>query len=225
MKKRLQGMVVGVLLGAMLTGGAIYAKEVSQYIQVYYNNIRVYKDKQLYTLSDANGNRIDPFIYNGTTYLPVRAVANLAGMKVTWDDATKSVYLWQNMVPGAVNLLDACPPYDYKYCSIYPSGKYLDMSGAKYTNGVELNTTSSVVYFNLGGKYSTLDCTIGHSFDDYAGVDKTVTFKVDGKTVMTVNVPANCMPGPISVPLNYGRQLEITLSGSRYVGIMNMIVQ
>jgi len=35
---------------------------------------------------------IEPFIYNGTTYMPVRGTAKLAGMDVEWDGSTKSVY-------------------------------------------------------------------------------------------------------------------------------------
>ncbi len=45
------------------------------------------------TLKDANGNVISPIIYNGSTYLPVRAVGELAGMTVYWDENNQTVEL------------------------------------------------------------------------------------------------------------------------------------
>jgi len=42
---------------------------------------------------DANGNAVYPILYEGTTYLPVRAVAGLTGYDVKWDGETKTVYL------------------------------------------------------------------------------------------------------------------------------------
>lgn len=42
-------------------------------------------------LTDANGNPVYPIIYNNSTYLPVRAVGELAGLTVNWDDATQTV--------------------------------------------------------------------------------------------------------------------------------------
>ena len=35
----------------------------------------------------------EPFIYNGTTYLPIRAVGEAVGKEVTWNAGTNTVYL------------------------------------------------------------------------------------------------------------------------------------
>ena len=42
---------------------------------------------------DVNGNPVDAVIYKGTTYVPVRAMADAAGMSVEWDQDTRTVYL------------------------------------------------------------------------------------------------------------------------------------
>ena len=42
---------------------------------------------------DANGNRVYPLLYNGVTYLPVRAVGELMGKVVGWNTATQTVTL------------------------------------------------------------------------------------------------------------------------------------
>ena len=53
--------------------------------------VKVNGDEQ--NLKDGNGNAVYPIIYNGSTYLPIRAVGQLAGMTVDWDDDTQTVIL------------------------------------------------------------------------------------------------------------------------------------
>ncbi len=43
------------------------------------------------TFTNANGERIYPLVYNGATYLPIRAIGNLMGKNVAWDAATRTV--------------------------------------------------------------------------------------------------------------------------------------
>ena len=45
------------------------------------------------TPKDANGSVVEPFIVDGTTYLPVRAVAEALGEEVSWDGTTKTIYI------------------------------------------------------------------------------------------------------------------------------------
>lgn len=45
------------------------------------------------TFTDANGTIVYPALYNGTTYLPLRAVGNALGMNVGWDGDTQTVTL------------------------------------------------------------------------------------------------------------------------------------
>lgn len=42
---------------------------------------------------DANGALVEPFVYEGTTYVPVRAIAQAFNTSVSWDQATKTVHL------------------------------------------------------------------------------------------------------------------------------------
>ncbi|MBE6622626.1 MAG: hypothetical protein E7621_00290 [Ruminococcaceae bacterium] len=222
MNKRLQGALAGVLIGVLLTGGISYAKTAVENISVNYNNIKVYVDNERQTLKDANGTTIEPFIYNGTTYLPVRAVAELADMTVTWDDSTKSVYLWDRTVPEQ-DLVVVCPPYKSKNCSVYGVGDYFNMDGQKYDRGFRLFSSAGYAQFNLEGKYKTLEVTIGHS--DTTDRDKSVTFIIDGKNAGTVSLPAGCKPQRYSVDLNRCSDLKISIDGGPDIGFGVMIVK
>ncbi len=226
MKERLQGAVAGILIGALCTGGVTLAKTAVENIEVMYDNIKVYKDNVLCELKDANGTVIEPFVYNGTTYMPVRGTANIAGMDVTWDGNTKSVYLWDNLVASGTSLLDVCQPYEEYYCDAYLSseGKSFEMAGEKYSNGLALSYNGYAL-FNLNSKYSTIECTIGHIQDNQR--EKTVSFIVDGKTVMTVELEPEEMPKTVSIPVSYGLQLKIVTNNADYhgVGVGNIIVK
>ncbi len=56
-------------------------------------NITVKLNGEVQTMMDVNGNPVYPVTYSGTTYLPVRAVSNMLGVKVDWDGATQTVIL------------------------------------------------------------------------------------------------------------------------------------
>jgi len=87
----ISGIVSALLLLLIVSPG--FAKSVKKNIEVTYNNIQIVIDGVKITPKDANGNIVEPFIYNGTTYLPVRAVGEAIGKKVEWDAATQTVYL------------------------------------------------------------------------------------------------------------------------------------
>lgn len=56
-----------------------------------YKDISIYINDELIEPKDANGKVVEPFIIDGTTYLPVRAVAEAFNKKVNWIDETKTV--------------------------------------------------------------------------------------------------------------------------------------
>ncbi|MBQ3055060.1 MAG: hypothetical protein IJC88_03045 [Oscillospiraceae bacterium] len=226
MKNSLFKVGLGVLIGMMLSSGIVYAASTRKTIDVTYNSIKVYKDKVLCELKDANGTVIEPFIYNGTTYMPVRGTASLADMDVTWDGATQSVYLWDEMAADGTYLLDVCPPYSLDCFDTYNTGKTFEMAGKKYSNGIVGRNwyygTNKVALFNLDSRYAAIECTIGHTDNDHE--EKTVLFIVDGKVVKEVVLEPECLPKKVSIPVKYGLQLKIQLTG-RDVGLGNITVK
>jgi hypothetical protein len=93
MFKRLQGLIAGVIIGSLLAGGAAYAAVTVRYLEAAYSDIKIVIGGQRINPTDVNGNTVEPFISNGTTYLPVRAVAQALGRTVDWDGSTQTVLI------------------------------------------------------------------------------------------------------------------------------------
>ena len=92
----LRGAVLGVLITVLALGVAVpgLADAVMKNIEVYVGDVKIYIDGNLQHPTDVNGNTVQPFIYQGTTYLPVRALTNMLTDKtIGWDGETKSVFI------------------------------------------------------------------------------------------------------------------------------------
>lgn len=60
---------------------------------ITYRDIKIVIDGNEIVPTDATGAKVEPFILNGTTYLPVRAVSGALGLEVGWDAETSTVTL------------------------------------------------------------------------------------------------------------------------------------
>ena len=58
--------------------------------------VSLYINDQKLDPKDPNGNPVEPFILDGTTYLPVRAVSEALGVPIQWEGSTWSVYIGQH---------------------------------------------------------------------------------------------------------------------------------
>ena len=105
MKERRQGIrgfLAGAVTSALVLGAATSALALSspETIQCFMGGIKIFVDGQLQVPTDVTGKVVEPIIYNGTTYLPVRALTGmLTDKSVEWDSDTESVYI--GLKPGA----------------------------------------------------------------------------------------------------------------------------
>ncbi|MCL1859872.1 MAG: copper amine oxidase N-terminal domain-containing protein [Oscillospiraceae bacterium] len=72
---------------------SFFAAPIVKTVSISYNDIKITLNGKQITPKDANGNAVDPFILNGSTYLPVRAVGEALGLEVDWDGKTNTVIL------------------------------------------------------------------------------------------------------------------------------------
>lgn len=90
-----KGFVAGLVVCALAVGlvSTAFATMGRRTVEVDYTDIKIELNGTQLTPTDANGNPVEPFAVNGTTYLPVRAVGNALGLMVGWDSATSTVKL------------------------------------------------------------------------------------------------------------------------------------
>ena len=137
MKKTL-AIVLAILIFCLGVGAASVAQKVQAEICPHFT---VIVDGEKQTFTDANGTQVYPLVYNGTTYLPVRAISNLMGKNVYWDAATSTITLKSPSQDLGGSLL-----YEDKNVAIrfdkITRGKYSKYSEEEY----------SFVYFNITNK-------------------------------------------------------------------------
>jgi len=91
MVKRIQGVIAGVLVAVLIFGGVAGAASRTETISVGYRDIRIVIDGEEFIPKDVNGNIVEPFVYEGSTFLPVRAISQALGKQVGWDDSTSTI--------------------------------------------------------------------------------------------------------------------------------------
>lgn len=163
MFKTKKSRTILVLLALVLTlSVTVFAKQATETISVMYDNIKILIDGVEYTAKDANGNVIEPFIYNGTTYLPVRGIANAFDKNVDWEPQTSTVIL------GSKN-------YDWLdqmgYAKYETSGNENTLTawetGATATDGIKYDRG---IKFRLGYKDGTKENNDG-TYSSYQNVE------------------------------------------------------
>lgn len=88
------GIVFTIIIGTATPAFAV-SKDVVKQLTAYFTSggkpISVYVNGTKITPKDGNGKEVAPFTVDGTTYLPVRAIADALGKSVAWDGAAASV--------------------------------------------------------------------------------------------------------------------------------------
>lgn len=87
-----KGFISGILVAALTAGLGISALAATRTITVD-DNIRVTLNGAVFSPKNEQGQEVPLFSYNGTTYAPVRAICEAAGMKVEFDSASYTAVL------------------------------------------------------------------------------------------------------------------------------------
>jgi len=131
----------------------VYADNLFTKIDVIFNQMDLF----------VNGQKVetDNILYNGTTYVPLRKVAEMLGKDVAWDEATNSV----NITDRAFQNVGNIQTMEYEDGSIYTGevnngipngfGVFYFASGDRYAGVIDNNefTGDGVLYWTTGDKY------------------------------------------------------------------------
>ena len=209
----LAGMLtLAMVLAVMLPVGAAL---VSKKIEVA-TGVTLYVNDQRLDPKDANGNPVETFVYNGTTYLPVRAIGQAFGQTVEWDAATQSVYLGKRAARTTPDVwlkdMDYFMEQDFDFWATFNYVESdMDNLGATHVNSVWGDFSRT---YKLNGQYSSL---AGVFYQQYSSRNVTYTgiFKVyaDGKLIYESTMTAGKEPIDFNISLVGVLDLEIQFCG------------
>lgn len=199
-------LLCGIAIGAGASGAL---QEIKAYLDP---SITIKMEGEAQTFLDAKGNRVYPITYQGSTYLPVRAVAGLAGFEVNWDQATRTVDLGESK---GVDLIDTYKAYQlddtvWSWAKQVQTadGQNEDISGVSCSHWLSFGTYPSgagdaAASFNLLGKHDTL------TFSYFSSIDVTLTVLGDNGSVLgEYNIKGGAVAQTVTVPLLKTNELK-----------------
>ncbi|MBP1961872.1 peptidylprolyl isomerase [Paenibacillus aceris] len=89
MKDKVKGLIVGLTIGSLISGTAAFA--ASSQIEVAFRSLKYMFDGVEKVPADGKG-----FVYEGSTYVPLRFVSEALGKKVEWDEANETIWIGNN---------------------------------------------------------------------------------------------------------------------------------
>ncbi len=93
MMKKITVLTAGILCAAGIAAGASAAGIIQKVQSEIRPDFTVKIDGEVCTFKNANGDVVYPMLYDGTTYLPVRAIGELMGKTVYWYEEDKLIEL------------------------------------------------------------------------------------------------------------------------------------
>ena len=154
MKRMRTAVIAAVLLGVLAVGAAA-ASGIQQILVDLRPDITVEVDGMARTMTDKNGKTVYPISYDGTTYLPVRALGEILGQTVEWDSATQTVIMTEKVLEPA---------------ALYPTVDDLEKGMTRSEKAID-GLTPADTYVERAKQYAAL---VGDLDDLRAGLDALV---------------------------------------------------
>ena len=167
-KEKVKGFLAGVVATIVLTTSlTVLAQTVSTQITVGIGGIKIVVDGETINPTDVNGNPVEPIIYKGTTYLPIRALnqALTKGAKpVSWDGVNRIAYIGSKKPVGVSSLFSVMTieretfesPNILKQTSIINNGNTYSAINAFEENRGYYHGSNTTNSYLLKGAYSEL---------------------------------------------------------------------
>ena len=92
MKKRIPAIIL--MFALFLTTS--YAANTYRKTITVTSGVNVEFNNEAIDMTDANGKAVEAFIYNGTTYVPIRAVSNAFGADIGYDRNTQTISIYDD---------------------------------------------------------------------------------------------------------------------------------
>lgn len=207
---------LSVILAACLLNSVVFPALAlfSRTIQVQ-SGIGVYLDDKKLDPKDANGNPVEVFSYNGTTYLPVRAVSEALNIPIQWDGSTQSVYLGKHTGDKPAVWVSELDYFDKKeYWNFDKTTK--DNLGNEHKHSIQSQVwNSNYVTYKLNEQYSNLSGLFYQIYDKRStNGQTTLSIYADGEVIWTATVKAGIDPVEFNLNVKGVNELKLSLEGA-----------
>ncbi len=203
-KHNWKDVLLGALCAIMLfsLGMPAYAALTARKIDVY-SGITIYKDDQLFVPRDVNGNAVEVFAHNGTTYLPVRAISEMLGQTVQWEGKEQAVYIGKHSSDKPAVLLQ---DLDYFMGETLHETDFskdnLGIDRAQALDGGGIQSREFKNTYLLNGQYTKMAGTVFQSYYWRSSTGENVLRVYgDGILLETITVKGGVLPVDYEIDL------------------------
>ncbi len=209
-RQKVTYFISGILAAIMLSALIVPTMATAGKNITVYTGVNIYIDDVKLNPKDGNGNPVEAFIYNGTTYLPVRAVSEAVGKTVQWDGATGTVYLGKHTGEKPAVLVKDLKSLTGNGYNVKTSDE--DNAGNVYYNAVTPKYPSGNTYL-LNGQYSKISGTY-YLRENAKNTSYDMTLEVygDGELLYIATLTAGVQPISFDVDITGVLNLEVKLS-------------
>lgn len=209
MKQRVQGIVIGMVIMSLIYAMPVLAAFIDKYITVQ-TGVNIYVNDNLLKPTDANGNPVEPFIYEGTTYLPVRAIANAFDTDVKWEGKTGSVYVGKHKSDEPAVLLQDLDYFTGKDFKFKTSEK--DNLGKNQTNVLYGYSIENV--YKINGKYTSIAGTLFQFYESRSSSwPSNIKIYGDGKLLYEADMNKGIEPIDFNIDITGVLELKVDFYG------------
>lgn len=223
MKDKVKGLIIGLAVGSLITGATAFAAG-GKMIEVFYN----VKDIKVNQVSKMPKGTQQPFIYNGSTFVPLAFVGEALGQPVKWDAQNRTVLIGETGEASAAypkNGIEEMNQQGGRGANVryeYQGKEIKDNVGNVYTNYIAYYIwnfwpESGWVYneFPLNGQFKKFKATIGLT-NEYKNTTATSTVSIiaDGVEKYSTTLKAGDMPTQMEVDLTNAVKVQIKVTNS-----------
>lgn len=181
--------------------------------------VNFYVDDKKLTPKKADGTPIEAFLYNGTTYLPVRAVSEALNIPIQWDGSTKSVYIGKHTGDKPAAWLAQLDYFHTTFFNRYFDKSTTDNLGKEHNHSIYFtdgNYAHGTITYKVNGQYSQLTGLYYQRYDSRNGLSQlktNLTIYADGQTIWNGTVSGGIDPVEINVNIAGTSELKLELDG------------
>lgn len=161
-----------------------------------------------WTPTNSSGQKLSPIIYNGSTYLPVRAISEALNTPVNWEASSRTITIGERTEAldfGSLNIVGI--PY---HTDKTTDPTIVNQGGTNYNIGFitrSINSASKSYKVATGNQFATANLKL-YKLDNISD-NITVNFRDGDTLIRSVEIPTG--QESIEVEVNLGGVSELTL--------------